>query len=103
MASKDQLNKDLAWNTFSDLIWTRFDDSEEWVVYNKKSADIHLLTNSAKQLWALAGDGRSHTIQALAASLAEQDGRAVDSELVAATSETLAFMDAAGLLIPLSA
>jgi len=93
----------LRWRPSSDLIWTRFDDSDEWVVYNKASADIHIFTASAQHLWTLASDERSHSVEELSTVLAARLTGVSEQEVVDATRETLAFMDDAGLLIPLTA
>jgi PqqD family protein of HPr-rel-A system len=86
-----------------DLVWTQFDDSDEWVVYQKASADIHLLTASAHRLWTLAGDGLEHSVEELASALGHTQSGSDQQEVIAATRETLAFMDDAGLLLPLTA
>jgi PqqD family protein of HPr-rel-A system len=83
-------------------VWTQFDDSREWVVYNHASADIHLLTATARELWALASDGQLHSIEELASALALHHGGAAPGEVLDATRGTLTFMDEAGLLLPLT-
>jgi len=83
------------------LIWTRYDDGDEWVVYDPFSADIHLLTASARLLWTLVSDEQPHTIHDLVVTLAAELGRSPDDELTAVTRETLSSMDRAGLLRPM--
>jgi len=41
------------WSAAPGLVWTQFDDSDEWVVFNPFSGDIHLLTPAAYELWRL--------------------------------------------------
>lgn len=84
------------------MIWTRFDDGEDWVVYHPGSGDVHLVTSSARVLWALASDGRPRSLDALVSALAAETGHPVDAELSDVTKQTLDFMDRAGLLVPLS-
>jgi hypothetical protein len=103
MASSQQPQPPLRWRPSPNLVWTRFDDSDEWVVYNKASADIHLVTASAQRLWTLAGDGQTHSVEELAFALGTSSTGAADGEVIDATRETLAFMDEAGLLLPLTA
>ena len=88
------------WRAATDLVWTRFDDSPDSVVFNPRSGDVHLLTESARFLWQTIAD-RDHVPQReLLAALASHIGIAVDGDLVSVTTETLAFMDAAGLIVP---
>jgi PqqD family protein of HPr-rel-A system len=82
------------------LIWTHYDDADEWVVYDPFSADIHLLTASARLLWTLVSDEQPHSIEDLVATLAAELGRSPDDELTTVTRETLSSMDRAGLLRP---
>jgi PqqD family protein of HPr-rel-A system len=90
------------WTTVPDLIWTHFEDSDEYVVFHPESGDIHLLTHSAQRLWHLVADRMAATIDDLAAQLATDLGREPDAQLISATRETLDFMDQAGLIRPLS-
>lgn len=89
------------WSAAPDLIWTNYPDSDEWVVYNPASADLHLLTASARSLWTLVADGRD-TLDALAAALAASLGRPLDAEVADATRDAIASMDRAGLVRPAS-
>lgn len=85
------------WRAETALIWTRYDDSDEWVVYNPLSADVHLLSASAHRLWTLVrlqGLRTDRLIAALAAEL----GASPDGEFSSVTRETLAHMDRAGLI-----
>ena len=86
-----------------DLVWTRFEDSDEWVVYHKASANIHLVTASAQRLWTLAGDGQAHSVEELALAISAGHTGDLHQELLDATRDALAFRDDAGLLIPLTA
>jgi PqqD family protein of HPr-rel-A system len=99
--------QDERWQAVRDLVWTQYDDSEDWVVFHPRSGDVHLFTASAHLLWTLIFDEQACTLPALVAALAEASGRPLDGlandELTAATRETLAFMDRAGLVLPISA
>jgi hypothetical protein len=88
------------WRVAANLLWTQFDDSDDWVVYDPASADIQQVTASARQLWVLASAPHPLSIAELADRLAAALGRGVDDELIAATKDTLAFMDRAGLVRP---
>ena len=90
------------WGPAADLVWTHYDDSEDWVVFHPQSGDVHLLTASAHLLWNLIFEGRARTSPEMVAALAAALGRQPDEELTAATRETLAFMDRAGLVRPIS-
>jgi PqqD family protein of HPr-rel-A system len=89
------------WTAARHLVWTQYDDGDEWVVYDPFSADIHLLTSSARFLWILVSDERPHSIDDLVATLAAELGRPADDELTTVTRETLSSMDRAGLLRPM--
>jgi PqqD family protein of HPr-rel-A system len=88
------------WRPSKDLIWTHFDDSEDWVVYDPASADLHLVTAAAYRLWTLLGDEQPHSIEDLVAALAAGLGRSADQEFAEMTRETLGTMDRAGLVRP---
>ena len=88
------------WQAVTDLVWTHYDDGDEWVVYNPASADIHLLTASAYRLWALISSELPLLSDDLVSRLAAELGRVADNELATATREALAFMDRAGLIRP---
>jgi len=89
------------WMAARDLIWTCYDDSDEWVVYDPFSADVHLLTASARLLWTVVSDEQPHAIEDLVATLAAALERSPDDELTRFTRETLSSMDRAGLVRPL--
>jgi hypothetical protein len=105
--------QDERWQAARDLVWTHYDDSEDWVVFHPQSGDVHLLTASAHLLWTLIFDEQACTFRDLVSALAAASGRPLDSlsddlsdrlsndELTAATRETLAFMDRAGLVRPI--
>lgn len=90
------------WGASGHLVWTHYDDSEDWVVFHPQSGDVHLLTASAHLLWNLILDERACTLPELVAALAAASGRPPDDDLAAATRETLAFMDRAGLVQPIA-
>lgn len=90
------------WRASSDLVWVRFDDSPQWIVYSPESADVHLLNDAAHGLWSLisATPGTS-TAQFLSSTVAPAGATAAD--VAAAILDTLASMDRAGLLQPVTA
>jgi len=85
-----------------DLVWTHYNDSEDWVVFHPQSGDVSLMTSAAHSLWRLIADGQPSTATQLVAALATALGRAPDEELAAVTKDTLAFMDRTGLIRPIS-
>lgn len=91
------------WRPASGLEWTRFDDSNEWVVYHPGSCDAHLVTESAYRLWTLLSDEQPHTLSDIVVVLGAEFDRPPDAEMTDAVRETLDFMDRAGLLRPLPA
>jgi len=91
------------WTAAPDLVWTSYPDSDEWVVYDPFSPDVHLLTSSARVLWTLVADGQPHSIEDLVRTLAATLDRAPDDELTEFTRETLASMDHDGLIRPIAA
>ena len=88
-----------SWATARDLLYTRYDDGDDWVVYNPASADIHLLTDSAHRLLQLAAEPVS--AEALIQRLALDIGIEADAEFDAATRSAITSMDHAGLLRPI--
>jgi PqqD family protein of HPr-rel-A system len=88
------------WSVASDLTWTNYPDSDEWVVYNPVSADLHLLTSSARKLWTLIAAGGGTSLEEMAEHLAAALGRPVDGEVQDATREAIASMDRVGLVRP---
>jgi PqqD family protein of HPr-rel-A system len=91
---------DPRWCAAEDLIWIRYDDGPEWVVFNPASAGIHLLTASARVLWTLLTDEQPHSSEEMATAVAMELGVAPGEELAATLRETVAVMDRAGLLRP---
>jgi PqqD family protein of HPr-rel-A system len=85
----------------ADLIWTKFEDSSEWVVFNPASGDIHLLTASARRLMTLLEERPADDPVTLARTLAAELNVPPDDEFVTVTGETLAFLDQAGLIRPI--
>ena len=90
------------WRAASGLIWTTFDDSNDWVVYDPASDDVHLLTASAYLLWTLVSDEQAHTVESLADSLAAASGLPPDENMRATIVKTLISMDDAGLVRPMT-
>ena len=84
------------WRAATGLIWTRYDDSDEWLVYNPASADIHLFSDAAHQLWVLTSGAAPLTADQLVMALFDEPGSSPSQEFIAATRESLAFMDRAG-------
>jgi PqqD family protein of HPr-rel-A system len=87
------------WRAATDLVWTRYDDSSDWAVFNPRSGDVHLLTDAARFLWQSIAERELATRQLLTALAAHVD-RPVDDDLSSAATDTLAFMDHAGLITP---
>jgi PqqD family protein of HPr-rel-A system len=95
-------HREQRWHAAGHLVWTHYDDSDDWVVFHPQSGDVSLLTASAHLLWNLIFDEQACTLPEVIAALAVQLGRPLDDDLAAATRETLAFMDRAGLVRPIS-
>lgn len=83
----------------SSVVWARFDDSSDWVVFNPSSAEVHLINEPARRLWVLATDGLPHEIDDLARALLVPD-EPVTSAALELTRDTLTFMDDEGLIQP---
>jgi PqqD family protein of HPr-rel-A system len=96
------LTEERRWCSAPNLVWTHYDDSEDWVVFHPQSGDVCLMTSSAHTLWKLIADGQSLTLNQLISALAAALERAPDEELTAVTRDTLAYMDRAGLVRPIS-
>ena len=81
-----------------DIVWTHYQDSNNWVVFNPASADVHLVTASAHHLWTLVPEDRGRSTAELIAALAADSGCDIDRAFAQTTEDTLAFLDSAGLL-----
>ncbi len=92
---------DFRWSATPGLVWTQFDDSDDWVVFNPCSGDIHLLSASAYALWQLTTSFPPRSSPQLIETLAADAGFTADGEFIASARETLAFMDRAGLIAPI--
>lgn len=90
------------WRPAPDLVWTQYHDSDDWVVFHPQSGDVYLVTSAAHTLWKLIADGQAPTLNQLIPALAATLSRAPDEELASVTRDTLAFMDRAGLVRPIS-
>jgi PqqD family protein of HPr-rel-A system len=99
---RESLTEEHRWRPAADLVWTHYHDSEDWVVFHPQSGDVYLVTSSAHILWKLIADGDAITLSQLTAELAAALERAPDQELTTVTRDTLAFMDRAGLVRPIS-
>lgn len=98
---RESLTEEQRWRSAADLVWTHYHDSEDWVVFHPQSGDVYLVTSSAHALWKLIADGPL-TLNQLISALAAALERAPDEELADVTRDTLAFMDRAGLVRPIS-
>lgn len=98
----ESLTDEQRWRQATDLVWTHYQDSEDWVVFHPQSGDVYLVTSAAHILWTLIADGRASTLHQLIDALAAALDRTPDDELAAVTRDTLAFMDRAGLVRPIS-
>ena len=90
----------LRWKASNDLIWTHYDDGDEWVVYDPASGDVHLLTSSAHVLWSLISKKFPRSNEDLVGALACELARPPDEQLISMIQETLSAMDRAGLIRP---
>jgi PqqD family protein of HPr-rel-A system len=88
------------WTVSPALTWRQFDDSDDWLVYNERSAQVHLVSPSTYVLWDLLATAPTTFSADLVRMLAERLGRAPDSELADATVAMIHFMDGAGLILP---
>jgi len=88
------------WSATPGLVWTQFDDADDWVVFNPFSGDIHLLSASAYGLWKLTTSSPPRSSAELIEALAADTGRTADGDFLSSARETLAFMDSAGLIAP---
>ncbi len=88
---------DLRWSATPGLVWTQFDDSDDWVVFNPSSGDIHVLSAAAYKLWQLTSCPPPRSSAELIRTLA---GGAPADDFSASARETLEFMDRAGLIAP---
>jgi PqqD family protein of HPr-rel-A system len=93
---------DRRWVAASGLVWTQFDDSDDWVVFNPFSGDIHLLSASAYALWRLATSSPPRSFESVIDALTAESPQMVDDRFVESARGTLAFMDHAGLVVPVS-
>ncbi len=87
------------WRASSDLVWVRFDDSPQCIVYSPASADVHLLTDAAHRLWSLISDTPGISTAQLLSSAVTPPGT-TEREVAAAILDLLASMDQAGLVQP---
>jgi PqqD family protein of HPr-rel-A system len=88
------------WSATAGLVWTQFDDADDWVVFNPLSGDIHLLSASAYGLWTLTTSSPPRSSAELIEALAADTGNTADGDFLSSARETLAFMDRAGLIAP---
>ena len=86
------------WVRVDNVTWTKFDDSDDWVVFSPISAEVHLVNEAAYRLWSAASLDEPRSSENLMSLLAADVGHPLDDELRAAASATLAFMDEAGIL-----
>jgi len=93
--------RDWRWKVPNDLIWTQYDDGDEWVVYDPASGDVHLLTSSARVLWSLISKKSPQSDEDLVGALAGELRRSQDEQLTSMIRETLSAMDRAGLIRPI--
>jgi len=91
----------LRWSATPGLVWTQFDDSDDWVVFNPFSGDIHLLSASAYALWQLTTSSPPRSSGALIEALAADTGYTADGDFLSSARDTLNFMDRAGLIAPI--
>lgn len=80
--------------------WLRYDDSDYWVVHIPASGQTHLLTAAAHDLWELVPESGVSSVAELTDRLAASVGDPGSAVLADTVAETLAVMDAAGLVEP---
>lgn len=85
------------WRAVHGVEWTGFTDSDEWVVWCARSGEVHLVTAAVHHLWSLMSN-EPLQINEMLTALATERRQTADDELTAATLETLAFMDEAGIV-----
>jgi PqqD family protein of HPr-rel-A system len=88
-----------SWRADRTVLWTTYDDSDEWVVFHPASGHVHSVTAAARHLWVMAAD-LPRTTEQLLSGLASHLGKPVEPELEQAVRDTIDFMDRAGLLRP---
>lgn len=90
----------MRWAVASEVIWTRFDDSPQWIAYCVGSADVHLLNEGAHALWCTIAEHPGTTTERLLSPpfAAPQ----LDPAARTAILDTLSSMDRAGLVEPVS-
>ena len=94
----DKIEARARWCAATDLLWTQYDDGDDWTVYVPASADIHHLTASARHLWTLVSSDPLSSSDEIAAKRALDLDRPLDNELRTGTLEALALLDRAGLI-----
>jgi PqqD family protein of HPr-rel-A system len=92
---------DARWSATPGLVWTQFDDSDDWVVFNPFSGDIHLVSAAAYALWRLTTSPASRSTAELIEALSADAGcPTIDDEFTTSARQTLSVMDRAGLIAP---
>src|SRR4029077_7530632 len=86
---ESSLTDDQRWRPAVDLVWTHYDDSEDWVVFHPQSGDVYLVTSAAPPPWALVAGGSASTLHQLIPALAAALNRPPDDELATVTRHTL--------------
>jgi PqqD family protein of HPr-rel-A system len=86
------------WRRIDGVVWTKYDDSDDWVVYSPISAEVHLVNAAAHRLWNHTSSERSLSLQELVHLFAADARVLVDDAVTAATSAHLAFMEESGIL-----
>jgi len=99
---REPLTDEHQWRPATDLVWTHYDDSDDWVVFHPQSGDVYLVTSAVHTLWTIIADGPAPTINQLIPALAAALERPPDTEFATVTRDTLGFMDRAGLIRPIS-
>ncbi|MCC7009088.1 MAG: HPr-rel-A system PqqD family peptide chaperone [Acidobacteria bacterium] len=87
------------WRRHATPTWVRFDDGDDWIVFNQASADIHLVAPILHRIWSLIPPEQGIAAADLIAAL----GRDLEIDAATATenvTRALAFLDEAGLVAP---
>ena len=90
---------DIRWTVAPGLVWHRWPDCDEWVVFHAASGDVHLLSSAAAALLR-ALEAEPATLVSLIDALDFRGPEGEPGDLRIHLSETIAAFDRAGLIEP---
>lgn len=93
------LPADIRWKAAPGLVWRRWPDTEEWVVFHAGSGDVHLVSEAAAGLLRLL-ELESATAEMLQGLLTEPDDSLEYRDSHTTLAAILAAFDRAGLIEP---